>query len=145
MVGRMVGLQTSSMKVLNGMTDCGWRRPALRSHSLASRRIRAFRRVGISANVPRTIDRRTRRSLPSEPSTSSLHLATHTLLRLPRRVKFPLWYRERVISFLSPDARLGSAVPEWIIRLAIPESSTTLLSNKVHDRGLFESKVLTKL
>src|SRR3984893_2486010 len=112
---------------------------------LASRSTRAWRRVGMLASVPSTSDRRTRWIVPPMLSTSSLHLATHTLLLLPRRVKLPFWYRERVISFLSPDARLGSAVPERIIRVSILESSTTLPLNEFSYGGFFESKILTEL
>src|SRR2546426_6504750 len=84
--------------------------------------------------------------VPPAASTGSLQRATHTFLRFPRTTKLPLWYRRRIISaFLSPDVRLGSAIPVAIIRMCLLKSSTTLPLNEFRQCTLFESEVLAYL
>ena len=89
-----------------------------------------------------TSERRMLFRVPSAASTGSLQRATQAFFRFPRITKLPDWYRRRIIGvFLSPEVRLGSAIPTDIIRTRPAESSTTLPLNEIQQCVFFEPEV----
>src|SRR6266436_474350 len=130
----------------NCMDDCGFCNVWLTSRRRDSSRARACRLVGKSASVPMISERRMLFRVPSDEITGSLQRATQTLFRFPRSTKLPVWYRRRIIGVsLSPEVRLGSAIPTDIIRTRLAESSTTLPLNEFHQCAFFESEVFADL
>jgi hypothetical protein len=105
-----------------------------------------LRLVGKSASVPMISERRMLFRVPSGASTGSLQRATQTSFRFPRTTKLPVWYRRRIIGVsLSPEVRLGSAIPSDIIRTRPPESSTTLPLDEILQSAHLEPEVFSDL
>src|SRR5712664_2859349 len=130
----------------NCMDDCGFCNVWLTSWRRDPSKARACRFVGKSANVPMISERRTLFRVPSGAITGSLQRATQTFFRFPRTTRLPVWYRRRIIgASLSPEVRLGSAIPADILPARLTESSTMLPLNKFKQRPFLESNVFADL